>query len=291
MRVLMAADGSKQCTAGLVSASHLLKADDLAVDLLCVAPKVDPKKPTLEEKLKRRACRLAERTRLLLADEGVSAKAKVQVGSPARVLMRCAQNYDVVAVAAQSHSDGAVAGLGPVASRVVEHANTTVLLGRGGASESAPRVLVPVDGSEASFHAIEKLGSLVDLAGSEVTLMHVIETPWLRPVDEMEWIAGDEAELDPQAQTDLEREFTQEAETLLEAARDKLPPRSTVDTLVYQGIPSDQILSELNTGDYDLVVLSATGEKDVKHRILGSVSSKVAWNAPCSVLLIHAGDN
>jgi nucleotide-binding universal stress UspA family protein len=52
----------------------------------------------------------------------------------------------------------------------------------------------------------------------------------------------------------------------------------------------DQILSEANTGDYDLLVLAATGEMDVKHRILGSVSGRVTWNAPCSVLLVHTGD-
>ena len=60
-----------------------------------------------------------------------------------------------------------------------------------------------------------------------------------------------------------------------------------VDTLVCHGIPVDQILSEANTGDYDLPVLAATGEMNVKHRVPGSVSGKVAWHAPCSVRLAH----
>jgi len=59
-----------------------------------------------------------------------------------------------------------------------------------------------------------------------------------------------------------------------------------VVTRVREGIPGDEILSEVESGAYDLVVAGASGSHDLKHKILGSVSGKVAWNAPCSVLLI-----
>jgi nucleotide-binding universal stress UspA family protein len=77
---------------------------------------------------------------------------------------------------------------------------------------------------------------------------------------------------------------------ILEAARARLPKRVPVSAFLYEGIPADQILSEVNTGGYDLIVLAAAAGGDLKHRILGSVSSKVAWNAPCSVLLVHVND-
>ena len=38
------------------------------------------------------------------------------------------------------------------------------------------------------------------------------------------------------------------------------------------------------------MVMAASGVVDLKHQMLGSVSSKVAWNAPCSVLLVRAKD-
>lgn len=50
---------------------------------------------------------------------------------------------------------------------------------------------------------------------------------------------------------------------------------------------TDGSLGEAETGDYDLVVIGASSAADFKHEILGSVSSKVAWNAPCSVLLVR----
>jgi nucleotide-binding universal stress UspA family protein len=32
-------------------------------------------------------------------------------------------------------------------------------------------------------------------------------------------------------------------------------------------------------------VVGATGASDLKHRMLGSVSFKIAWDSPCSVLI------
>jgi nucleotide-binding universal stress UspA family protein len=63
-----------------------------------------------------------------------------------------------------------------------------------------------------------------------------------------------------------------------------------VTTLVYRGIPGEEIRREADTGDYNLVVMAASGVMDLKHQMLGSVSSKVAWSARCSVLLVRASD-
>jgi nucleotide-binding universal stress UspA family protein len=60
--------------------------------------------------------------------------------------------------------------------------------------------------------------------------------------------------------------------------------------LIYRGLPAEEILSEAETGGYDLIVMGVSGAMDLKHQILGSVSIKVAWNAPCSVLLVRAAD-
>jgi nucleotide-binding universal stress UspA family protein len=255
------------------------------MDVLCVAPRIHPKKPGLQKRVERHAARIADRVVQMLAQDGVSAKPMVQTGSPAGVLIG-AQGYDVAVVSAQSHKGVSAAGLGPVASRILEHAGTSVLVARAGNVGSSPKILIPVDGSDTAFRALEQIQSIVDLPASEVTLVHVVETPWIRPVDDQEWLATEE-EPGQEPQSELEREFTVEAEALLEQARDRLPRGTAVSTMIYHGIPAEEILTELNSGDYDLVVLAATGERDLKHRILGSVSSKVAWNAPCSVLLVR----
>jgi nucleotide-binding universal stress UspA family protein len=55
--------------------------------------------------------------------------------------------------------------------------------------------------------------------------------------------------------------------------------------MVEEGDPALEILSEAEKDEYDLIVLGATGEHDLKHQLLGSVSTKVAQDAPCSVFV------
>ncbi|MBZ5632795.1 MAG: universal stress protein [Acidobacteriia bacterium] len=291
MKVLMATDGSKHAARALTTACRILSPQDREIDLLCAAPAVGAKEHAHRAKLCRRATRILDAARAALAADGVSAKPVVQIGSPARVLVAASLNYDVTVVGAQSHKNGSSAGLGPVASRLAEHSNATVLIGRGLRSDTGVKILAPVDGSEGSLRALDKLAALVDLSTADVTLVHVIETPWLHAGEDQEWIGYEEEkeeEIDPQAQ--FEREFEREGDEILENARARLPVRTTVTTLIYRGIPSEEILGEAETGDYDLVVMGASGVVDLKHQMLGSVSSKVAWNAPCSVLLVRATD-
>ena len=291
MKVLMATDGSKQAGSALAAACRILSSQDREIDLLCVAPDIGVQQHAHRAKLCRRASRILEAARTALAAEGVSAKPMVQFGSPARVLVAESLHYDVTVVGAQSHNGRLQAGLGPVASRVVEHSNASVLIARELRGDAGLKILAPVDGSEGSLLALDKLAAVVDLSTADVTLVHVVETPWLHAGGDQEWAGFEEEkeeEIDPQAE--FQREFEREADEVLENARARLPVRTAVSTLIYRGLPTEEILGEAQTGDYDLVVLGASGVLDLKHRMLGSVSAKIAWNAPSSVLLVRGGD-
>ncbi len=291
MKVLMATDGSKHADRALTTACRILSPQDREIDLLCVVPAVDPKHQAHRAKLCRRAKRILEAARAALSADGISAKPIVEAGSVARVLLAAALNHDVTVVGAKSHKNRSPQGLGPVTSRVAEHSNGTVLIARELHNDAGIKILAPVDGSEASLLALDKLATLVDLSSADVTLVHVVETPWLHTGADQEWLGYEEEkeeEIDAQAQ--FEREFETEGDEILEDARARLPVRTAVTTLIYRGIPAEEILGEAETGDYDLVAIGASGVVDLKHQILGSVSSKVAWNAPCSVLLVRPGD-
>ena len=289
MKVLMATDGSKPASRALTTACRILTPRDREIELLCVAPVVGAKHHVHRAKLCRRATQISDAARAALAAEGVSAKPVVEAGSPARALIAASLNYDVTVLGAQSHKNGSSAGLGPVASRVAEHSNGTILIARGLNHEAGLKILAPVDGSEGSLRALDKLAALADLSTADVTLVHVVETPWLHAGDDQDWIGYEEETgeaIDPQAQ--FEREFETEGDEILENARARLPARTAVTTLIYRGVPSEEILGEAETGGYDLVVMGASGVMDLKHQMLGNVSAKVAWNAPCSVLLVRA---
>ena len=291
MKVLMATDGSKHATAALTAAGRMLAETGRDVELLAVAPVVRLGPGGEQDRVCRRAKRAVERTQAALKDAGIDVRTGVKLGSPARVIVAASFHYDLTVVAAASHRAGSMNGLGPVASRLAEHAGGSALLARESTNTAGPRILVAVDGSEGSIRALDKLVELIDLSVADVTLLHVSETPWLHAGPDQEWLGFQEEEeeaIDPQAQ--MEREFVREADEILANARERLPARTAVNTLVYEGLPTGEILSEADRGDYDLVVIGATGARDLKHRILGSVSSAVAWNAPCSVLLVRGAD-
>jgi nucleotide-binding universal stress UspA family protein len=291
MRVLMATDGSSHATAAMLTACRILNGPDRTVDLACVAPKAGPRAHRAIEKVRRRAGRVLEAAQRALAAQGVTTRTRLETGSPVRAILGLALGYEVTVVGARSHAGPSLAGLGPVASRIVEHSSSSVLIARELQSETGLRVLVPVDGSDGALRAIDKLASLTDLSSADVTLIHVVETPWLHAGPDQEWQGYEEPaeeQIDPQAQ--LEGEMEREAENAIEAARDRLPPRTAVSTVIERGLPAEEILSEAERGEYDLIVAAASGSGDLKHQMLGSVSFKIAWNAPCSVLLVRATD-
>jgi nucleotide-binding universal stress UspA family protein len=53
-----------------------------------------------------------------------------------------------------------------------------------------------------------------------------------------------------------------------------------------EGDPALEILSEAERGEYDLIVIGATGENDVRHNLLGAVSTKVTQAALCPTLVV-----
>jgi nucleotide-binding universal stress UspA family protein len=210
------------------------------------------------------------------------------IGSPSGIIVEKAGDYDIAVVGAKGRDTKGELGLGPVASRIVEHSPAPVLVGRLLRGEEGVRILVAVDGSAASLAAVDTLGSLFDLDAAEICLMHVVETPWLQLVLEEEGTTLSDRQTDSREEGEMEQELTWEGETVIERARRHLHnPHASVSTRVDQGNPANEILSEAERGQYDLVVVGATGSRDLKHSMLGRVSFKVAWNAPCSVLIVR----
>jgi nucleotide-binding universal stress UspA family protein len=277
MRILLTADGSKESYDAIRAGVRLLAPRDREMEVLYVAPAAT--RPETETRLSRQTKRILGDAQRILTEEGVQGSANCRTGSPARVILHESKNYDVSVLGAKGRDDHSEGGLGPVASRLVEHAGGCVLIGRTPPRDRQPRILVPVDGSDGSDQALDMLSTFFDLESADVTLLHVIESLWL-PEDENG---------EPQEGADqVALQLRLEAEDLLGRARSRIVPfHPGVSTLVREGVPANEILSVADQGDYDLVVAGATSGSDLKHQVLGSVSSKVAWNAPCSVLLVR----
>jgi nucleotide-binding universal stress UspA family protein len=305
MKTLIATDGSKEAMTALSTASRLLRRSRNQVDLLCVAPALSSspadttkrKGSRIREAYGRRIAAetdsvLAQAEKLLRA-EGFEPTGFSEIGSPADVIVRLAGDYEVTVLGAAGRNHSAGAGLGSVASRVVEHARATVLVGRElTTSANRLRVLLALDGSLASRHALSAMTAYFEISSAEITLIHVKETPWIHLGLDREWFDSDGEAFD-QADPEvlLESELQREAEEVLEDAQARLAKHNySVTPLIAEGNPATEILGEAESGQYDLIVLGAADAMDTKHNMLGSVSSRVAWQAPCSVAVVKLSD-
>jgi hypothetical protein len=141
--------------------------------------------------------RILDQARTSIGPKCANVNALTEFGSPSGLIVSRAEDYDLTVIGSKGSGTAGEVGLGPVASRVVEHASGPVLVARELRSESgAIRVLAAVDGSTASLHAIETLGELFDLTSAEVCLMHVAETPWLELSPEEDWITYSDEDQD-----------------------------------------------------------------------------------------------
>jgi nucleotide-binding universal stress UspA family protein len=296
VKILIATDGSKEATAALLTANRLLSRAGKQIDLLCVAPRLRgtrrdrPSGNGYEQRAMREITQILERARARLSRNEVPVNLIAEIGSPPARIVNRAEDYDITVIGAKGRgSSGGLGGLGPVASRVVEHALAPVLVARELRSEEGIRILIPVDGSTASMQAIETMTEQFDLSAAEVCLQHVAETPWTEMGLEEDWVTYSEEDKANSEAGALERELVREGEEVIEQARKLLRPFSSVSitTRMDEGDPANEILSEADRGQYDLVVAGATGARDLKHKMLGSVSYKLAWNAPCSVLIVR----
>jgi nucleotide-binding universal stress UspA family protein len=289
MKVLVATDGSTDAKTAIATTLRLFRREDLSVDVLCVVPELVPAASHLEKSMREGKQVLAS-TERLLHREGITPGMTLKTGSPAEVIDKTALDCDLVVVGAHGKHERTQPGLGPVASSLIEHSHANVLVGRELTSDKNFRVLVALDGSEASFNALQTMTSVLEPGSFVVTLMHVVELPWAQ-LD----LPAEGAEYEPDASeiSDYQRELTHElhrnAYRIMETARDYLEAKDiSAEEIIQPGDPALELVSHSEEGGYDLIVVGATGSSDVKHALLGSVSAKLAWDAPCSVLVVRS---
>ena len=281
----------------LRAATRLLRRRENEVHILCVAPKFyEPGggqenkgvRAEYERRIVQETKNILERARQTLLAEGVAAEIRAVSGSPAEVIVRLSNDYNVTVLGATSQYDTTRPGIGSVASTVVEHAPGIVLVCREPRGGSSLRILLCLDGSRASQQTLTALTTYFNTESAEVTLMHVVETPWVSLGLDRDWFdQGGETIEQKSSEILLEEELQNEANEIIEDATDQLTRHGLdVTTVIAEGNPATEVLGQAEQGEYDLIVLGASGATDMKHRILGSVSAKVTAQAPCSVVVV-----
>ena len=138
------------------------------------------------------------------------------------------------------------------------------------------RILVAVDFSEDSCHALTYAAGLAAEFDASLTLVHVVE-PHFGP-----------GVANSTASTKGEPEGAEFAEAKLElndlGAR-MLGPCRVVETVVRGGLAFFEITEAAQALGADLIVLGTHGSNGLQRALLGSTAEKVVRHAPCPVLV------
>lgn len=149
------------------------------------------------------------------------------------------------------------------------------------AEPGSMKVLVPVDGSEASVAAVQDVAHCPLPPGSTIELLYAIHSRLPVIPDFPPWavtIASAHGE-SIRAQVAHAPEVLAAAATHLQAHQRE----ATVLTKIVEGVPKDEILREATVWGADRIVLGSHGRGRAQRAVLGSTASAVAAEARCTV--------
>jgi nucleotide-binding universal stress UspA family protein len=145
------------------------------------------------------------------------------------------------------------------------------------------RLLVAIDGSEASLNAVQLAAELAEKFQAELMLIDVVENG--SPPD---WALAKHAQLD-QVRGDMGLFAESFARDALKTARARTlahgaePSRSELRF----GDAAEEILKFREETEADAIIVGSRGLGRLAGMLLGSISQKVAARAPCTVVIVR----
>jgi len=232
----------------------------------------------LDESAHRLLDRAVERARARRQDLHDVAVA-VPWGPPAAALVRLSENAARMVIGSPARTRLERILLGSVALPVVAHAHCPVAVVPAGTVVAAPeRVLVALDGSEASGRAAELAFTAAQASGAAVTCV----LAWSLEVDGGVVVT----ERSSSRWEAVEARYTDLGHRVADPAAAR-HPGVAVDVVVRHGSPARVVVELAAELDADLVVVGGRGLGGFRGLLLGSVSRRVVEHANRVVLVVH----
>jgi nucleotide-binding universal stress UspA family protein len=210
------------------------------------------------------------------ATPGIEIVTEASAGPASQVLIDGVDPDDLVVVGSSSHRGAAAFWLGSTPRDVVRHSPCPVVVVRGAATRGRPdRIVVGVDGSQASERALQWAGNEADLHNVSLLVVHGWLYPYL-PVDTASSQARDLTNID--AACLLER--------AVESAREQFAIEIR-EELVEAG-PATALLETARDGD--LLVVGSRGRGALAANLFGSTVNSVLDRSAVPVVVVRGAD-
>lgn len=201
-------------------------------------------------------------------------------GDPAETLCRLAKDADLLVVGARGQGTFEALLLGSVSSRCAHHSPAPVAivpnhapLVTGQAPATTARIVVGVDGSEGSHHALEWA---IDEARARDWAVQAV-TVWTRTFD---YATPNDWPVDQEMEKNARLALDEVIETVAGTN-----PAVNIEPVVVEGDPAEK-LCELSTSA-ELLVVGCRGHGGFTGLLLGSVATKCAHHSPRPVVIMH----
>ena len=218
-----------------------------------------------------------------LASAGVSPRVQIRTGHPAEEILREAEerHYDLVIMGEGAHRRLATRPLlSATTMRVVEHAPCSAIIVKG-VGEPIRRILLCDSGAENSLflsHFVSRLSNLLE-GREEITILHVMSQISAWPgTGDRHLRANAEALIE---ENTWEGEFLGRDIEILERFGIHSNPK------VRHGLVVDEILAEIQSGGYDLVVIGAHKSEGWQRLLLQDLARQILIQSECSVLIVR----
>lgn len=139
---------------------------------------------------------------------------------------------------------------------------------------SLGKILVPLDGSDNSFRALDAALFLAKKSDSEIIVMYCVS---IFPSIEVQTIDPIRCQIE-------EQKF---AKSVLKKAESQCKKHGIMSSsVISNGVPGYMIVRYIKNNKIDLVVIGSRGRSPVKEIFLGSVSNYVLHKSPAPVLIV-----
>jgi nucleotide-binding universal stress UspA family protein len=138
------------------------------------------------------------------------------------------------------------------------------------------KTLVPVDGSDISYRALDTALFLSERLGSKITAIHVMEQVPTVYIQSQKLL------------DELFEAHKNESQKILDKCSSIATQKGIViNTTLLEGNPASTILEFSQREKYEVIIIGRRGMGHFRELVLGSVSSKVLHHSSCPVLLIR----
>lgn len=152
------------------------------------------------------------------------------------------------------------------------------------------KLLVPVDGSNASINAVKKAIEIARKHNYSIKLISIVKSMDYKRNENL-WFGADGSILveNEELNKTYEKRNKENFEKLLRAIITKLDFRGIkVEIDVLLGEPYVKIIEVAKNENFDFIVMGNRGFSKIKRFFVGSVTQRVISEAPCPVLVIRS---